>query len=123
MLPDFGDPIFGQGIQTLTGLGVNPDVAQGAINYMYRNESKLDPTAVNPTSGALGIGQWLGPRLQALKAKYGSSPTADQQFQHMADELQGPEKATLARLLNANSAKEGYDIWGSSYERPGAAAL
>jgi hypothetical protein len=121
--PDFGDPIFGQGIQTLTGLGVHPDVAQGAINYMYRNESKLDPTIVNPTSGAFGIGQWLGPRLQALKAKYGDSPTADQQFQHMTDELQGPEKATLARLLQAKSAKEGYDIWGSSYERPGAAAL
>jgi hypothetical protein len=41
----------------------------------------------------------------------------------MTEELQGPEKATLARLLNAGSAKEGYDIWGSSYERPGAAAL
>jgi hypothetical protein len=123
MLSDFGDPIFNQGVQTLTGLGVHPDVAQGAINYMYRNESKLDPTIVNPTSGAFGIGQWLGPRLQALKAKYGDSPTADQQYQHMADELQGPEKATLSRLLNAGSAKEGYDIWGSSYERPGAAAL
>jgi hypothetical protein len=47
---------------------------------MYRNESKLDPTIVNPSSGAFGIGQWLGPRLQALKAKYGDSPTADQQF-------------------------------------------
>lgn len=121
--PDFGDPIFGQGIQTLTGLGVHPDVAHGAINYMYRNESKLDPTIVNPTSGAFGIGQWLGPRLQALKSKYGDSPTADQQFQHMTDELQGPEKSTLSRLLQAKSAKEGYDIWGSSYERPGAAAL
>ncbi|MFP9075857.1 phage tail tip lysozyme, partial [Enterococcus faecalis] len=30
-------------------------------------ESQLNPSAVNPSSGATGIAQWLGPRLTSLK--------------------------------------------------------
>jgi hypothetical protein len=107
----------------MSSLGVAPDVASGAIEYMRRNESGLDPNAVNPTSGALGIAQWLGPRKAALTSRFGARPTVDQQENFIGDELLGPESGTLDALRNAKTAKEGYDIWGRNFERPGGAAL
>lgn len=114
---------YGSGLDRLTGLGVAPEVAGGFLDYIRRNESGLDPRARNPTSGAEGIGQWLGPRKRALEAQYGPNSTAGQQYDFMGQELQGSERATLDRLLNAKTSKEGYDIAGVSYERPGPAAL
>jgi tail lysozyme len=111
------------GLKRLIDLGVSPAAAQGAIGYMAKNESGNNPLAVNPTSGALGRAQWLGPRKAALTAQYGPKPTDDQQAEFMAGELQGPERGTLAQLASAKTTKEGYDIWGKSYERPGQAAL
>src|SRR5438067_575901 len=115
--------LFDQGVQTLVNLGINPTVARGAIRYLYRNESGLDPAAVNPSSGATGLAQWLGNRKAALFSQHGSNPSADQQYAFMRSELAGPESATLARLKQASTEKQGYDIWGASYERPGSAAL
>lgn len=114
---------FGQAIGTLTKLGVDPEVAKGAIKYMYLNESKLDPNAINKTSGAFGIGQMLGPRKDALFAKYGDKPTYDNQLDHIGSELSGSEKKVLQALLSAKGEKAGYDIWGSMFERPGSTAL
>jgi hypothetical protein len=104
-------------------LGLTPQQARGAARYMMRNESGLDPSAVNPTSGALGIGQWLGPRKAALTSRFGANPTLDQQLAFSRDELMGPERATLDRLRGAKSEGEAYGVWGQSYERPGPAAL
>lgn len=110
-------------LRQLVALGVAPEVAQGAVEYMRRNESGLDPGAVNPTSGATGIAQWLGPRKAALTSAYGPRSTTEQQSEFMGSELTGAEGQTLAALRNAKTAKEGYDIWGASFERPGQAAL
>jgi transposase-like protein len=49
------------GIASQMGLNI------GEIAGLYA-ESGLDPTRVNPKSGAFGIGQWLGKRLAGLKA-------------------------------------------------------
>lgn len=46
-------------------------------------------TAVNPKSGAFGIGQWLGPRQRALFAKYGRAPSLEQQMAFLTSELKG----------------------------------
>jgi hypothetical protein len=40
-------------------------------------ESSLNPGAVNKTSGAYGIAQWLGSRKKSLFSKYGKNPTFD----------------------------------------------
>lgn len=104
-------------------LGLQPHQASGAVKYMNINESRLDPNIVNPTSGAYGVAQWLGPRKQALFGKYGPKPSFEQQINHIIDELKGPENKTFQALVGAKNEKEAYDIWGSMFERPGAAAL
>lgn len=114
---------FSSGLQRLTQMGVRPEVAQGAIDYMAKNESGQNPLAINPTSGAMGRAQWLGPRKAALTHQYGEKPSDDQQAEFMGSELQGPERRTLDNLKTAQTGKEGYDIWGRDYERPGQAAL
>lgn len=114
---------FAPGLQRLISLGVRPEVARGAIDYMARNESGQNPNAVNPTSGATGRAQWLGPRKAALTSQFGARPNDEQQAQFMGSELEGPERRTLENLRTASTGKEGYDIWGRDYERPGGAAL
>jgi hypothetical protein len=46
-------------------------------------------TARNPTSGAFGIGQWLGSRKRGLMARYGANPTEQQQLEYLVWELNG----------------------------------
>lgn len=118
-----GNNGFSSGLAKLISLGVSPDVARGAVGYMQRNESGNDPLAVNPTSGALGRAQWLGPRKESLVSTYGPQPSDPQQADFMGRELQGPEKRTLDDLRSARTDQQGYDIWGRDFERPGAAAL
>lgn len=114
---------FDKAVEQLSSMGIHPDAAKGAIKYMYLNESKLDPNAVNPTSKALGVGQWLGPRKEALIAKYGNNPNFDQQMEHLMNELKGPEKKAFQAMLDAKDEKTGYSAWGSLFERPGQTAL
>ncbi len=115
---------FSQAVQYLTKeTGMPEHAARGAVKYMYKNESKLDPNIVNPTSKALGIGQWLGNRKTALLNTYGSRPTYENQLEHIKNELNGPERKTLQALLASKDEKQGYDAWGRLFERPGEAAL
>lgn len=106
-------------------LGLTDEQASGAVKYMARNESGLNPTIVNPNSGALSIGQWLGPRKDALIAKYGRTPTLDEALEFSAQELEtGADGGnTLKALKSAKSEKQAYDIWGTNFERPGGQAL
>lgn len=109
----------------MTALGVPQAAAEGAVRYMDKNESNLDPNAVNPTSGALGVAQWLGPRKAALTGRYGQRPDLMQQAEFMGQELETGADAggTLEALRAARTGSEGYDIWGRQFERPGEAAL
>lgn len=59
-------------------------------------EAKLNPNAINPKSGAFGIGQWLGPRKAALFAKYGPNPTYEQQLEFLNSELKGGDRGGAA---------------------------
>lgn len=65
-------------------------------------ESLSNPNAVNPTSGAYGIGQWLGARKTALFAQYGSSPTLQQQLDFLVSELYGGDRGGPAVLSQSN---------------------
>lgn len=63
--------------QKLTGAGMNHETAVALIGNL-KQESLLNPTAVNKSSKAYGLGQWLGARLKSLKAyadEVGTAPS------------------------------------------------
>lgn len=66
---------------TSQGLGVK-QAAAIVGNMMRESGQLLNPTATNPTSGAYGIAQWLGGRLDALK-KLPSYDTFDVQLSYL----------------------------------------
>ena len=90
-------------------------------------QTSPSPMAVNPTSGALGIGQWLGGRQQALKdlaTKQGLQPTdMKAQLAYLKQEFEGPEAATIIDP----TFQAGTDLTAMTvvvrkkYERPGEA--
>ncbi len=100
--------------------GLPPQVGAGIARYMQTRESGLDPAAYNPDdkgSPSAGIAQWHGPRLAALERQPGAD-TLQGQLQFSAQELRGPEKATLDALRHAKTDQDAFDIWKTSYERP-----
>lgn len=62
-------------------------------------------TARNPTSGAFGIGQWLGDRQRRLFARYGRSPTMQQQMEFLVWELNGGDHG--GRAVRGQQTAEG----------------
>jgi hypothetical protein len=56
------------------------------------SESANDPAAFNKEGGgqgAFGLGQWRGPRLAALRKRYGDNPSVGQQLDFLVSELRG----------------------------------
>jgi len=51
-------------------------------------ESHYNPQAINPTSKAYGICQWLGSRKKLLFDTYGENPTINQQIDYLIWELE-----------------------------------
>lgn len=101
--------------------GFSDNAAIGIASGLF-SESALDPNAINPTSGAKGIGQWLGTRKTGLQQKYGQNSTFEQQLEYVLQELRNNEKATGNLLLGGKltpSGAAGAFIHG--FERPGPA--
>lgn len=67
-------------------------------------ESASNHAARNPTSGAMGLGQWLGPRKAELIRRYGPNPTRRQQLEFLHHELQGGDHGGRAVLRQADEA-------------------
>jgi hypothetical protein len=85
-------------------LGLTPAQAAGAVGGLGGESGRtLDPNAVNPTSGALGIGQKGNVR---------------QQTSHLIAELKGPERAALNRLRGARNLTDATRAWVEGFERP-----
>lgn len=104
----------------LQGVGLTPDQARGVAAGIWA-ESRMDPNAVNPTSGAFGIGQWLGSRKAELFRRYGSRPTLGQQLEFLAWELAGGDhggKHVLAQTTAAGTL----DAYIRRFMRPAAGA-
>lgn len=81
-------------------------------------ESGLNPGAVNPNGGATGIAQWLGPRLSALLGSNGGkTPGLGGQLDFLWSELQGPENATLKKLLASTDVRSATNAF-AGFERP-----
>lgn len=111
-------------VKKLVGMGWTPEQAAGMAGSLQQ-ESGLDPTARNKTSGAYGIGQWLGSRVQDFKNFSGKdlvgSPLDDQLKFHQFELTKGKERAAGDRLRGASSAADAARIHSQYYERPGAA--
>ena len=117
---------------TFIGLGLTPEAACGIIGNMQQ-ESGLSPTAVNKSSGATGLCQWLGGRLTNLKS-YASSKGKDwtdvqTQCEWAWEEALGKDSTTKS-LLNKNCGgpegfakltdlKQAVNLWRKCFERCG----
>lgn len=101
----------------LTSRGVSAEVARGIAAGVYAEGGTA--TAVNPKSGAFGIGQWLGPRRARLFARYGRKPTMAQQLEFLLWELQGGDSGGASVLGAGNAGQAGYN-YITQFMRPGA---
>jgi murein DD-endopeptidase MepM/ murein hydrolase activator NlpD len=100
-------------------LGLTPAQAAGAIGGLGGESGRtLSPSARNPTSGALGIGQWLGGRAQGVR-----SGDLRGQTNHLIAELKGPERGALNRLRGAHNISDATRAWVEGFERPSAAEI
>ncbi len=103
-------------------LKLNDKQAAGVMGNMEQ-ESGFNPTAVNPSSGAYGIAQWLGGRKTSLEnfaqEKGKSKSNLGVQLEYLKKELEGSYKSSVYEpLKNANSVAESTRIWLEKFEIP-----
>ena len=110
----------------LKGKGLS-DNQVGAVMGNLQQESNLDPTAVNPSSGAFGIAQWLGDRKTGLdnfaKKQGKKSSDLDVQLDYLWKEMQSDYESN--NLKNAGWSKDGSleqntKAFATGFERMGA---
>lgn len=100
------------------------DVHAAAILGNFMQESSMNPKAVNSSSGATGIAQWLGGRLDGLKSKAGKDYLElDKQLDYLWYEMQGPEKAATTKFLATKDLRDAAASWGDDWERAGAGEM
>lgn len=100
----------------LQSQGIRADIARAIVAGSFA-ESRFDPNAVNPKSGAFGIGQWLGDRKNTLFAQFGRNPSFDQQLQFLVQELKGGDRGG-ASVLGAGSAQAALTAYITRFMRP-----
>ncbi|WP_155524214.1 phage tail tip lysozyme [Burkholderia sp. PAMC 28687] len=102
--------------------GWTREQAAGIVGSVTQ-ESNVDPNAENKTSGAFGIGQWLGDRVKAFKAWSGhdlKGSTFDEQLGFMQYELtHGIYKRAGDHIKAAKTFAEAAAIHSNEYEIPG----
>ena len=82
-------------------------------------ESRGNHTAINKSSKAFGLAQWLGPRKERLIQKYGSNPTVQQQLEFIWEELNTTENKAFQKLLNTNTISDATKVFAKHFERAG----
>lgn len=111
----------GQMMSFLQRIGFSAAQAKGMTAGAFA-ESGLRADAVNPKSGAFGIGQWLGGRKKELERRYGSHPTFDQQLEFMGWELTHSEAAAGGAMRNAETPTDALDAYVRRFMRPAPGA-
>lgn len=100
-----------------------PQIAGGLGVHSYESGGNFSPTAINPTSGAAGIAQDLGPRKAGL-IKYlqdnGLQPTVANETDYNISELRGPEADADRQIRAAQTVEDATYAWSHGFERPGA---
>lgn len=84
--------------------------------FMRESSGNLSPNALNPSSKALGIAQWLGSRKKELIRRYGSNPTFEQQLEFVWHELNTNYKRALRELMAAKTPTQAADAALGWYE-------
>lgn len=97
--------------------GLSSHQARGIVGNL-KAESGLNHTAVNPSSKAFGLAQWLGDRKKKLFSKYGKNPTFDQQLEFIWEELNSTERKSLDYLLQTKNTKDATISFMNLFERP-----
>lgn len=110
-------------VNKLMGFGWSKEQASGMVGSLMQ-ESRLDENAVNPSSGAYGIAQWLSKdRIAAFQKWAGKSlknSRFDEQLSFMNYELtQGKEKSAGNAIKSARTEEEAAVMHSKLYERPG----
>lgn len=93
----------------------------------WKQESELNPSAINPGEGAIGLDQWRLERrtaLENLARQQGKSPTdPDVQMDFYVDELKrhpgGGAFLASSSIEDANRALKGFIRYGSPYDKGG----
>ena len=77
-----------------------PRLSAIALVGGFIQESRLNEKIVNKQSGATGIAQWLGSRLDKMPES--AKDNFQGQLQYVMDELHGDEKSAMRRLVQAD---------------------
>jgi hypothetical protein len=110
----------------LKGKGYN-EIAAAGIMGNIQQESSFSTTDVNSESGAYGMCQWLGGRLDNLKALATSTnrkvDDAGTQLDFLWVELQDYEALVPGALNNTGTCEEAAEIFEKKFERSGGSAM
>ena len=98
--------------------GLSDAQARGIVGNLMQ-ESRGNHTAINKSSKAFGLAQWLGPRKERLIQKYGSNPTVQQQLEFIWEELNSTENKAFQKLLNTNTISDATKVFAKHFERAG----
>lgn len=113
-----GDSFASTVLNFFTNKGLSINQARGILGNLMQ-ESKGNHQAVNRTSGAIGIAQWLGSRKQKLHQRYGKNPSLQDQLNFIWEELNTTEKDAFQKLLNTNTVANATRAFAYHFERAG----
>lgn len=104
----------------IAAAGGNEMAQAGLLSNFYPESIGLNPGAVNPNSGAIGLAQWLGPRkaaLYAYAAAHNLDPKSiDAQVGFLEQELRGPYAGVLRQMNAAQNPSSAALIGLTGYE-------
>ena len=98
--------------------GLSDAQARGIVGNLMQ-ESRGNYTAINKSSKAFVLAQWLGPRKERLIQKYGPNPTVQQQLEFIWEELNTTENKAFQKLLNTNTISDATKVFAKHFERAG----
>ena len=100
-----------------------PDVVSAGIIGNIDAESSFDPRAVNPTSGAKGLIQWLSKdRLKNARENGFDLDNVEDQIAFIIWELNNSESKAKQELMKARTPQEAAEIFAEYYVRPEGAS-
>lgn len=88
-----------------TGQGFTPQQSAAMVANI-KHESNFNPTLTHDGGIGYGVLGWNGPRLAAMRAKYGDTPNFQQQLEFMRDEVRNGTDQGMGKwgAINSNDA-------------------
>jgi predicted kinase len=103
------------------GKGLEEGQAYGIAAGISAEARGGDHTAVNPSSGAFGLGQWLGSRKAEILRRYGPNPSRQDQLEFLWHELTGGDVGGKSVLAEKDPGRV-LDAYIRKFMRPKAGA-